>query len=142
MLAPLRGINEITSRIIAAAIEVHRIVGPGLLESVYFVCLVEELRRAGLKFECERSFPIVYKGVTTNCIYRIDLIVEGLVVVELKAVEVVLPVHRAQLLTEMKLARVPAGLLLNFKSPIMKAGITRLLNREALEAMEIGEEQN
>ena len=135
MLAPLERINAITSRIIAAAIEVHRTVGPGLLESVYFACLVEELRRTGLRVECERSFPIVYKGVAMNCVYRIDLIVEGLVVVELKAVELVLPVHRAQLLTEMKLAQLPVGLLLNFKAPVMKAGITRLLNREALVAM-------
>lgn len=135
MLANLGPINQITSRIIQAAIEVHRTLGPGLLESVYFACLVYELQLAGLKVECERSIPVIYKGVVMNCTYRLDLLVEGLVIVELKAIEKLLPVHEAQLLTQLKLAGKPAGLLLNFNVPLMKDGITRLLNRQALEAL-------
>jgi len=132
MLAALGAINQLTSRIIRAAIEVHRAFGPGLLEAVYFVCLVYELRRAGLKVECERKFPVIYKGVAMDCFYKLDVLVEDQVVVEIKAVECVLPVHEAQLLTQLKLANKPVGLLLNFNVPAMKEGIKRLLNRSAL----------
>jgi GxxExxY protein len=133
MLAALEPINEITSRIIKCAIEVHRIVGPGLLENVYAACLIHEVSIEGLRFQREVVCPVIYRGTVLPCSYKIDLLIEDLVVVELKSVEGVLPVHSAQLLTEMKLAKKPAGLLLNFKSPMMKSGITRLLNREALE---------
>jgi GxxExxY protein len=136
MLASIGPINHITSRIIEAAIEVHRQLGPGLLEGVYFACLVYELQLAGLKVECECSIPVIYKGVKMACSYRLDLLVEGLVIVELKAIEKILPVHGAQLLTQMKLAGKPAGLLLNFNVPLMKHGITRYLNRQALEALQ------
>jgi len=136
MLAPLASINQITSRIIQAAIEVHRTLGPGLLEAVYFACLVYELQLSGLKIECQRSIPVIYKGVRMDCSYRLDLLIEGLVIVELKAIEKVLPVHVAQLLTQLKLAGKPAGLLLNFNVPLMKDGITRLLNRQALESIQ------
>jgi GxxExxY protein len=134
MLAVLGPINAITSRIIKAAIEVHRALGPGLLEAVYFTCLVYELRASGLEVECERRLPVVYKGVKmADCSYKLDLLVEDVVVVELKSVEHVLPVHEAQLLTQLKLAHKPVGLLLNFNVPVMKDGIRRLLNRAALE---------
>ena len=131
MLADLGPLNQITSRIIKAAIEVHRTLGPGLLESAYLACLLYELRLDGLEVQVERPFAIVYKGVHMDCFYKIDIIVEG-VVVELKCVEHVLPVHRAQLLTELKIANKPVGLLLNFNVPVMKDGVTRLLNRAAL----------
>jgi GxxExxY protein len=132
MLAPLDTINGITSRIIKCAIEAHRTIGAGLLENVYASCLAHEMTLQGLRFERECMYPVIYRGVILSCSYKIDLLIEDLVVVELKSVETVLPVHRAQLLTEMKLANMPAGLLLNFKVPMMKEGITRLLNREAL----------
>jgi GxxExxY protein len=131
VLADLGPLNQITSRIIKAAIEVHRTLGPGLLESAYLACLLYELRLDGLEVQVERPFAIVYKGVHMDCFYKIDIIVEG-VVVELKCVEHVLPVHRAQLLTELKIANKPVGLLLNFNVPVMKDGVTRLLNRAAL----------
>ena len=132
MLASLGPINQITSRIIAAAIEVHRTLGPGLLESVYHTCLLYELRLAGLKVESEKKIPVVYKGIVMDCSYDLDLLVEGKVIVELKCLEVVLPVHEAQLMTQLKLANKPVGLLLNFNVPVMKDGITRKLNRQAL----------
>lgn len=132
MLADLDHINPLTSRIIKCAIEVHRTIGPGLLEAVYAACLVHELTLEGLHFQREVICPVVYRGAVLECSYRIDLLIENLVVVELKSVETVLPVHLAQLLTEMKLARKPAGLLLNFKVPVMKNGISRMLNREVL----------
>src|SRR5262245_54864904 len=107
MLAELGPINNITSRILEAAIEVHRKLGPGLLESVYLACLVYELQLAGLKVECQVTVPVIYKGVRMDCSYRIDLLVEGLVIVELKAVEKVLPVHESQLLTQLRVAGKP-----------------------------------
>ena len=137
MLAAIGPINQITSRIIQAAIEVHRQLGPGLLEAVYSTCLVYELQLAELKVECESTIPVIYKGVRMTCSYKLDVLVDGLVIVELKAIEKVLPVHEAQLLTQMKLAGKPAGLLLNFNVPLMKNGVTRLLNRQALEALQI-----
>jgi GxxExxY protein len=131
MLASLGPINQITSRIIAAAIEVHRTLGPGLLESVYHTCLLYELRLAGLSVESEKKIPVMYKGIVMDCSYDLDLLVEGTVVVELKCLAVVLPVHEAQLMTQLKLANKPVGLLLNFNVPVMKDGITRKLNRQA-----------
>ena len=135
MLAPLGPINDLTSRIIACAIEVHRVLGPGLLESVYASCLAYELQNAELKIECECSIPIVYKHLTLDKSFRLDALVNDIVIVETKAVEHVIPLHRAQLLTHMKLAKKPVGLLLNFNVPVMKQGITRLLNRAALESL-------
>ena len=100
-LAPLPDINAITSRIIKAAIEVHRTLGPGLFESVYLACLLHELREAGLRYETQKLLPVVYKGVVLDCGFRLDLIVEGRVVVEVKSVAQLAPVHRAQLKTRM-----------------------------------------
>ena len=110
----------------------HRNLGPGLLESVYHTCLLYELGVAGLTVESEKRIPVIYKGIVMDCSYDLDLLVEGKVIVELKCLEVVLAVHHAQLMTQLKLANKPVGLLLNFNVPIMKDGITRKLNRQAL----------
>lgn len=134
MLASLGPINQITSRIIAAAIEVHRTLGPGLLESVYHACLLYELRLAGLQVTSEKKMPVVYKGTVLDLSYVLDLLIEDKVIAEIKCVGVVLPVHEAQLMTQLKLANKPVGLLLNFNVPVMKDGITRKLNRQALDA--------
>ena len=134
MLASIGPINQITARIIAAAIEVHRTLGPGLLESVYHACLLYELRLAGLKVESEKRIAVAYKGIVLDGSYVIDLLVEGVVIVEIKCLGLVLPMHEAQLITQLKLANKPVGLLLNFNVPVMKDGITRKLNRQALNA--------
>lgn len=133
MLADPGPINDLTSRIIKSAIEVHRHLGPGLLENVYQACLCHELSLDGIAFQRECAFPVIYRGAAVGCTYKLDLLVADIAVVELKCVETVLPVHRAQLLTEMKVANKPVGLLLNFKVPVMKNGITRMLNKGALE---------
>jgi GxxExxY protein len=134
MLAVLGPLNQITSRIIGAAIEVHRTLGPGLLESVYHTCLRYELHLADLRIKSEKKIPVIYKGVAMDCSYELDLLIEDQVIVEIKSVDHVLPVHEAQLITQLKLARKPVGLLLNFNVPVMKDGITRKLNRAVLEA--------
>lgn len=127
--AEARRLNALTERIIGACIEVHRHLGPGLLESAYEECLCHELSLAGLKFQRQVALPVVYKGLKLDCGYRIDVLVEGGVVVELKAVEALLPVHEAQLLTYLKLSGVSVGLLVNFHVPVLRRGIKRLVNR-------------
>jgi GxxExxY protein len=119
-------INNHTEKIIGCAIEVHKEFGAGLLESVYRDCMVIELAAAGLRFESERSIRLTYKGVPINSTLRVDLIVEGIVVVELKAIECFHPIHSSQVITYLKLANCPAGLLLNFNVTRMKAGVKRL----------------
>jgi len=116
-----------TARIIGAAIEVHRALGPGLLESAYRICLAEELSLRGLEFRREIPLPVQYRGRTLDSAYRIDFVVEG-VVVELKAVEQVLPVHRAQVQTYLRLTNLRCGLLLNFNVPVLKDGVTRMIH--------------
>jgi GxxExxY protein len=118
--------NELTEKIIGACIEVHRHLGPGLLESAYQACLCRELELQGLKFEREKSLPIEYKGHHVDCGYRLDLVIENEVVVELKAVERLLPIHEAQLLTYLKLTGIQLGLLINFNTPLLKDGIKRM----------------
>jgi GxxExxY protein len=118
-------LNRLTAMIIGAAIEVHRYLGPGLLESAYELCLLYELEQLGLRVERQKGLPLVYKDVGLEIGYRIDLLVEGLIVVEIKAVENVLPVHEAQVLTYLKLSGCPLGLLLNFNVPLLKDGIHR-----------------
>jgi GxxExxY protein len=117
-----------THEILAAAIEVHKTLGPGLLESTYSQCLLFELSTRKLRFVTQHSIPLVYKGVAFDSSYRVDLIVEGCVVVEVKSVTAILPVHRAQLLTYMKLTECPAGLLINFNEARLMDGVKRLLN--------------
>jgi len=120
--------NKITERILASAIEVHRILGPGLLESVYEYCLVEELERNGLKVQRQVKLPITYKGRNLDKNFFLDLLVEDKVVVELKTVEEILPVHEVQMLTYLKLADKKLGLLINFYVPILKLGVKRKIN--------------
>lgn len=120
--------NKLTDKILASAIEVHRILGPGLLESVYEYCLVEELRRNGLNVQRQVKLPIIYKERNLEKDFFIDLLVEDKVVIELKAVEEVLPVHEVQLLTHLKLSEKKLGLLINFHVPILKQGVKRKIN--------------
>jgi len=115
---------ELTRPIIGAAIEVHRALGPGLMESVYEECFCHELSLRRVSFERQVSIPITYKGVNLGCNYRIDLMI-GNVIVELKAVEAILPVHEAQLMTYMKLLNKPVGLIINFNVPVLKEGVRR-----------------
>jgi GxxExxY protein len=118
--------DTLTEKIIGAAIEVHRVIGPGLLESAYEECLAYELKQAKLRFRRQVPLPVVYKEVRLDCGYRIDLLVEDDVVVELKAVEKILPVHDAQLLTYMKLSGAGRGLILNFHCALLRDGIRRM----------------
>ena len=119
--------KELTGKIIGAAIEVHRELGPGLLESAYQVCLARELALRKVPYEQEKSLPVEYKGILLDCGYRLDFVVAGKVIVELKAVDKVHPVHQAQLLTYLKLADCKVGLLINFNVPVLKNGIKRLV---------------
>jgi GxxExxY protein len=119
-------VNAIAGIVVDAAFRVHSTLGPGLLERVYEICLAHELRERGLEVETQVDLPVIYDGVRLDAGLRIDLIVGGKVVVELKAVEVVLPVHKAQLLTYMKLTGHRLGLLINFNVPVIKDGIDRL----------------
>ena len=114
-----------TSPIIAAAIEVHRHLGAGLLESAYEECLCHELHRMELGFRRQVPLPVIYKGLPLDCGYQIDLIVRDEVIVELKAIERIFPIHQAQLLTYLKLADKQVGLLINFNVPVLTQGITR-----------------
>jgi GxxExxY protein len=123
--------NHITGEIIGAAIEVHRVLGPGLLESTYMPCLEYELGARKLRFVTGRTVPIVYKGIALNTAYRIDLLVEDIVIVELKSVERVLPVHQAQVLTYLHLTGCPLGLLINFNVAKLVDGVSRLINTRA-----------
>ncbi len=117
--------EELTRRIIGAAIEVHRVLGPGLLESAYQTCLAKEFNDLRITFQREIALPVEYKGVQLDCGYRLDFVVEGRVVLEIKSVEKVEPVYEAQLLTYMKLGRYPIGLLLNFNTRLLKDGMIR-----------------
>ncbi len=123
-----RNLNEITEKVIGACIEIHRQLGPGLLESAYEECLCYELAQSGLSFERQKPLLVVYKGVRLNCGYRIDIVVEEAVILELKTVEKLLPIHEAQLLTYLKLTGLTLGLLLNFSVPVFKDGLKRIVN--------------
>jgi len=121
-------LNSITEAIIGAAIAVHRALGPGLLESAYEACLAFELRERGLKVEQQKALPVVYRTVKLDCGYRLDLVVEDAVVVEIKAVEHLAPIHEAQLLSYLRLADKRIGLLINFHVKILKDGVRRIVN--------------
>ncbi len=118
--------DELTHEVIGAAIEVHRVMGPGLLEPVYQVCLEEELRIRKLAFLSQHKMPIVYKGIALDKEYQLDIYFPGQLVVELKAVEKLIPVHEAQLLTYMRLTNTRVGLLLNFNVSVLKDGLRRM----------------
>ncbi len=122
-------INEITERIIGACIEIHKQLGPGLLESAYEECLCHELALAGFKFERQKPLPVSYKSVRLDCGYRLDLVVEGKVIVELKTVDQLAPIHDAQFLTYLKLSGLTVGLLINFNVPVLKDGLKRIANK-------------
>ena len=118
-------INEITEAIIGSSIEVHRELGPGLLESAYRQCLCHELTLRGMPFVCERPLPVAYKGLRLDCGYRVDLVVADAVVVELKTVDRLAPVHDAQLLTYLRLGGWKVGMLINFNVGLLRNGIHR-----------------
>jgi GxxExxY protein len=124
----VRDLNELSGTIVDAAIRVHSTLGPGLLESAYEACLAYELRERGLRVRTQLALPIVYKTIQLDLAYRIDLLIEESIVVELKTVSKLLPIHEAQLLTYLKLSGHRLGLLLNFHVPLMREGIKRMVN--------------
>ena len=126
--AETQSFKELTERVIGACIEIHRALGPGLLEAAYEECLCYELSQTGLKFERQKSLPVHYKDVKLDCGYRLDLVVEEKIIIELKAVESLLPIHEAQLLTYLKLSGLTLGLLINFNVAMLKQGIKRIVN--------------
>jgi GxxExxY protein len=121
-------LNGITEKIIGAAIQVHRVLGPGLLESAYEACLAFELGRRGLKLEQQKPLPVIYERVKLECGYRIDLLVEGSVVVEIKSVDALAPIHEAQVMSYLKLSGCKLALLINFNVRMLKDGIRRFVN--------------
>ena len=122
-------LNDLVYQIIGSAIEVHKAIGPGLLESVYHKCMIEELNNRSIHFESERKVPVIYKGKKIDTELRCDLFIENILAVELKAVENLIPIHEAQLLTYMKLLNAPKGLLINFNSTnIFKYGQRTFVN--------------
>jgi len=120
--------DALSREVIGAAIEVHRVLGPGLLESAYAKCLEYEFTLRNIPFQREVDLPLEYKGVRIDCTYRIDLLVDDCLIVELKTVETLLPIHEAQLLTYLRLKKLWLGLLINFKSDLLKNGIKRMVN--------------
>lgn len=121
-------INQLSNHIIGAAIEVHKTLGPGLLESTYEKCLCQELKLRGINFANQVPLPVVYKGKKLDCGYQMDLVVGDAVILELKSCEKIEPIHQAQLLTYLKLSGFKLGLLLNFNVPVMRDGIRRMVN--------------
>ncbi len=119
--------EDLTKKIIGAAIEVHKALGPGLLESAYEACLCHELHLRGLPFNRQQPLPVRYKGIELDCGYVLDMVVTDTVVLELKAVEKMLPVHEAQLLSYLRLGGYKVGLLLNFHAPVLKDGLKRMV---------------
>ena len=121
-------INAVTEGVIGAAIEVHRALGPGLLESAYEACLAFELTERGLSIERQKPMPVLYRDVELDCGYRVDLLVEGAVIVEVKSVAELAPIHQAQLLSYLRLSSRNVGLLINFNVETLKDGVKRLVN--------------
>ena len=118
---------ELTKKVIGAAIEVHRVLGPGLLEGVYEECLDKEFRAAGIRFQRQCELPVRYKDSVLDCGYRLDFLVEDSLVVEIKSVSILLPIHEAQMLTYLKLGNWNLGLLINFNMPTLKDGVRRVV---------------
>jgi GxxExxY protein len=121
-------INQLTEKIIGAAIEVHRTLGPGLLENAYEECLCHELKLQSIPYQRQHPLPVQYKGIALDCSYKLDLLVANSIVIELKTVEKLIPIHTAQLLTYLKLGGWKIGLLINFNVPVLTQGIRRLVN--------------
>ena len=122
-------LNKITEKIINGAISVHKELGPGLLESAYEACLVYELASQNLKVERQKSLPLRYRGIQLDCGYRLDLLIEESIIMEIKAIEKLEPIHEAQLLSYLKLSKCPVGLLINFNVKVLRDGIRRLVNQ-------------
>ena len=122
-------INELSSKIIGSAIEVHKALGPGLLESTYERCLCHELNLRNISFKTQKPLPVIYKGNKLDCGYRLNIVVEDSIIIELKACENLEPIHKAQVLTYLKLSGLNLGLLLNFNVPVMRDGISRIVNK-------------
>ena len=122
-------INELSSKIIGAAIEVHKALGPGLLESTYEECICHELNLRGLSLDRQKPLAVQYKGIKLDCGYRLDVVVENAIILELKSCEKIESIHKAQLLTYLKLTGLNLGLLLNFNVIVMKDGIVRIVNQ-------------
>ncbi|MGH9557490.1 MAG: GxxExxY protein [Terriglobales bacterium] len=131
-------LNQLTREIIGAAIQVHRALGPGLLESAYEACLVYELSQRGLRVEQQKPLPVVYRAVQLECGYRLDLLVESSVIVEIKSVEELAPIHGVQLLSYLRLSGVKVGLLINFNERVLKNGIRRIVNNFPSSAISAG----
>ena len=119
--------DELSRKVIGLSIEVHRELGPGLLENTYKQCLAYELSQAGINFQMEVELPVKYKNVLISCGYRIDLLIENNLIIELKCVDKIIPIHEAQLLTYMKLSGIKVGLLMNFNEIVLKDGIKRFV---------------
>ena len=119
--------DQLSNRVIACALEVHRTLGPGLLESTYEQCLGHELSQSGIPFQLQWPLPVKYKGIKLDCGYRVDLFVDDELIVELKSVDKITGIHRAQLLTYMKLSEVKVGLIINFNVEVLKTGIKRFV---------------
>jgi GxxExxY protein len=128
----INGLNEkadwLSNQVIGAAMDVHRILGPGLLESAYEECLCRELYLRNIPFERQVPLPLEYKGINVDCAYRIDILVDGCLILELKSTTRIEPVHEAQLLTYLRLKKLRLGLLINFNVPVLKDGLRRLVN--------------
>ncbi len=131
MLADPSGTNDITHDIIGGAIQIHRTFGPGLLESAYAACLTLELTERGHTIELKKPVPLVYRSVRLDVAYYLDMLVDGRVIVELKCVEALAPVHEAQMLTYLRLTECPVGLLINFNVAVLKDGLQRVVNSMA-----------
>jgi GxxExxY protein len=126
--AETQSFREITEQVIGACIAIHKQLGPGLLESAYEECLCFELSALGIRFERQKPLPVKYKDVNLDCGYRLDLMVEDKIILELKTVEQLLPIHEAQLLTYLRLSGHILGLLINFNVPVLKNGVKRIAN--------------
>jgi GxxExxY protein len=121
-------LNKLSNIIIGAAIEVHKILGPGLLESAYEECLCKEFILRNLSIERQKPLPLEYKGEKLDCGYRLDVVIEQAIIVELKSCKEIEPIHKAQLLTYLKLSKLSLGLLFNFNVPLMRDGVVRIVN--------------
>jgi GxxExxY protein len=119
--------EELTEKIIGLSIEIHKELGPGLLENVYKQCLIYEFEKADIKYKVEQQIPIIYKDVKINCCYKLDMIIEDKIIIELKSVEKLLPIHEAQILTYLKITKKRVGLLINFNEKLLKDGIKRFI---------------
>jgi GxxExxY protein len=128
MLTNPAGTNDVTHDIIGCGIKVHKALGPGLLESAYAACLALELAESGHAVEVRKAVPLVYRSVTLDVSYWLDMLVDGRVILELKSVETLAPIHEVQMLTYLRLTRCPVGLLINFNVQVLKDGIRRIIN--------------